>query len=121
MFSYRRYDSCFLKWYSESTKVHLICNDSLSDLLSEYLRGTAKGDECEPLFKEYKACLSVSPATRDFEVYVLTLPQKALKDRGIDQMLDDARMDNKENDLEYLKPSIISRCKHVLCSPGMLC
>ncbi len=67
-----RYDTCFLKWYSE-----------------KYLRGMAKGDECEPLFKQYKACLS-----------------KALKDRGIDQMLEEARADNRENDAEYMKPSI---------------
>lgn len=31
--------------------------------------------------------------------------QKALKDRGIDQMLEDARVDNKENDIEYMKPN----------------
>lgn len=31
--------------------------------------------------------------------------QKALKDRGIDKMLEEARADNKENDTEYLKPS----------------
>lgn len=69
-----RYDTCFLKWYSE-----------------KYLRGTATGDECEPLFRQYKTCLS-----------------KALKDRSIDQMLDEARADNKENDAEYMKPSLKS-------------
>lgn len=26
----------------------------------EFLRGTAKNDECEPLFKQYKECLGVS-------------------------------------------------------------
>lgn len=26
---------------------------------TEYLRGTAKTDECEPLFRDYKMCLSV--------------------------------------------------------------
>lgn len=31
--------------------------------------------------------------------------QKALKERGIDTMLDEARADNKENDIEYMKPS----------------
>ncbi|KAI5204264.1 hypothetical protein E4T39_03772 [Aureobasidium subglaciale] len=66
-----RYDSCFLKWYSE-----------------KYLRGTATSDECEPLFAKYKQCLS-----------------RALKDRGIDKMLDEARADNRENDLENMKPS----------------
>ncbi|TKA22375.1 hypothetical protein B0A50_08257 [Salinomyces thailandicus] len=66
-----RYDNCFLKWYSE-----------------KYIRGTATNDECEPLFKQYKTCLS-----------------KALKERGIDQMLEDARADNKENDAEYMKLS----------------
>ncbi|EME78157.1 uncharacterized protein MYCFIDRAFT_145654 [Pseudocercospora fijiensis CIRAD86] len=66
-----RYDTCFLKWYSE-----------------KFLRGTAKNDECEPLFKQYKECLG-----------------KALKERGIDQMLEEARADNKENDAEHMKPS----------------
>ncbi|RMY65270.1 hypothetical protein D0864_12141, partial [Hortaea werneckii] len=54
----------------------------------EYIRGTATNDECEPLFQQYKTCLS-----------------KALKDRGIDQMLEEARADNKENDIEYMKPN----------------
>lgn len=85
----RRYDSCFLKWYSE-----------------KYLRGTAKSDECEPLFREYKTCLSVSHAfflcLRTASDWVL---QKALKERGIDTMLEEARADNRENDAEYLKPS----------------
>lgn len=38
----KSYDECFLRWYSE-----------------KYLRGTAKTDECEHLFKQYKSCLSV--------------------------------------------------------------
>ncbi|SMR63393.1 unnamed protein product [Zymoseptoria tritici ST99CH_3D1] len=66
-----RYDSCFLKWYSE-----------------KYVRGVATTDECEPLFKQYQVCL-----------------KKALKDRGIDTMLEEAREDNKDNDTEYMKPS----------------
>nr|POE93257.1 exosome complex exonuclease rrp6 [Quercus suber] len=56
--------------------------------LTEYLRGTATTDECEPLFKQYKSCLG-----------------KALKERGIDTMVEEARADNKDNDIEYLKPS----------------
>ncbi|KAL5396057.1 hypothetical protein PMIN06_007876 [Paraphaeosphaeria minitans] len=36
-----RYDSCFLKWYSE-----------------KFLRGAATTDECGPLFKQYEQCLS---------------------------------------------------------------
>lgn len=39
--------------------------------------------------------------------------KKALKERGIDSMLDEARADNKENDAEYLKPSIRSSCMYV--------
>ncbi|KAI6245889.1 Mitochondrial distribution and morphology protein 35 [Erysiphe necator] len=39
--SKERYDSCFLKWYSE-----------------KYLRGNVMKDDCAPLFEEYKACLS---------------------------------------------------------------
>ncbi|KAH8595179.1 mitochondrial distribution/morphology family 35/apoptosis [Bisporella sp. PMI_857] len=36
-----RYDSCFLKWYSE-----------------KYLRGKGTEDECAPLFQNYKKCLA---------------------------------------------------------------
>lgn len=59
----------------------------------EFLRGNAKTDECEPIFKQYKSCLGV-----------------ALKDRGIDKMLEDAREDTRETDVEYIKP----RCKYTI-------
>ncbi|KAK4131081.1 UPF0203-domain-containing protein [Trichocladium antarcticum] len=61
-----RYDTCFLKWYSE-----------------KYLRGvgTTNNNECSTMFKEYNTCL-----------------HRALKERGIDKLLDDAREDNKDND-----------------------
>lgn len=41
---------------------------------------------------------------------LLTTLQKALKERGIDTMLEEARADNRDNDAEYMKPSINSRC-----------
>ncbi|KAL1985140.1 hypothetical protein VTN96DRAFT_8269 [Rasamsonia emersonii] len=51
----------------------------------KYLRGNTE-DECADLFKEYKKCLN-----------------KALEERGIDKMLEEARKDSKESDAEYLK------------------
>lgn len=39
-----KYDTCFLKWYSEG-----------------YLRGKSNQDECAGLFKQYRSCLTVSP------------------------------------------------------------
>ncbi|TGO83650.1 hypothetical protein BPOR_0613g00050 [Botrytis porri] len=65
----RRYDSCFLKWYSE-----------------KYLRGKGTTDECESLFKDYRKCLT-----------------GALKERGIDKMLEEAREDHKEHDAVNLR------------------
>ncbi|KAK4676111.1 pig-Q [Podospora pseudoanserina] len=61
-----RYDTCFLKWYSE-----------------KYLRGisTSDNNECATMFKEYN---------------------RALKERGIDKLLDEAREDFKENDAALL-------------------
>ncbi|KAF2862161.1 distribution and morphology protein 35 [Piedraia hortae CBS 480.64] len=52
----------------------------------KYLKGAASADECEGLFNEYKTCLN-----------------KALKDRGIDKMLEDARADAKANDEEFMQ------------------
>ncbi|KAH8903230.1 UPF0203-domain-containing protein [Coniochaeta sp. PMI_546] len=53
----------------------------------KYLRGAASSEnnECATLFKDYQKCLGV-----------------ALKQRGIDKLLDEAREDNKENDAVYL-------------------
>lgn len=75
----------------------------------EYLRGIAKDDECEPLFKEYKQCIGVSSGTvtddtiSDIDTERTDLAQAALKDRGIDKMLDEVRADNEENDLENMR------------------
>ncbi|KAI4731556.1 hypothetical protein E4T49_00528 [Aureobasidium sp. EXF-10728] len=70
------------------------------NFLTEYLRGTATSDECEPLFAKYKQCLS-SSKIKDTD----GVAQRALKDRGIDKMLDEARADNRDNDLENMKPT----------------
>jgi hypothetical protein len=32
----------------------------MADILLEYLRGKGTTNECDPLFKDYKACLTVS-------------------------------------------------------------
>lgn len=40
----------------------------------------------------------------DDNEFVLSLPQKALSERGIDKMLNEVRQDNKENDAEHMKP-----------------
>jgi len=69
----RKYDSCFLKWYSESesaTGKRLLYFVTAN---SEYLRGNSSTDECEPLFKKYKACLSVRVYTRSSHPWFLTL------------------------------------------------
>ncbi|KAI6708435.1 phosphatidylinositol N-acetylglucosaminyltransferase subunit GPI1 [Diplocarpon mali] len=79
-----RYDSCFLKWYSESWLPPLL--DELYSTALEYLRGQGTTDECASLFKDYKKCLTA-----------------ALKERGIDKMLDEARENHKENDAVLLQ------------------
>ncbi|RDI83997.1 hypothetical protein Vi05172_g5800 [Venturia inaequalis] len=81
-----RYDSCFLKWYSE-----------------KFLRGNAKSDECDPLFTQYRECLGVCSIQEQDKMVAHLLFQKALQSRGIDKMLDDAREDSRETDQEYLK------------------
>ena len=58
LIDYRRYDSCFLKWYSDSTQSK---PSTLMDAnrQTEFLRGESTTDECESLFKDYKQCLTV--------------------------------------------------------------
>ncbi|KAI4202547.1 MAG: hypothetical protein LQ350_002490 [Teloschistes chrysophthalmus] len=78
---------------------------------NEFLRGDSTSDECEPLFKQYKSCLTVNltfgiPSGLRIRLHFERLideRQKALKEQGIDQLLDDARESNRENDLEHLK------------------
>ena len=69
----------------------------------EFLRGDSTTDECEPLFKQYKACLTVKRTSILFSVTGINIFQKALKDKGIDTMLDDARNDLKDADAIHLK------------------
>lgn len=65
-----KYDTCFLKWYSE-----------------KYLRGKTSSNECEELFSKYKSCL-----------------HKALKEKGIDTMVEEARKSTaSESDANYLR------------------
>ncbi|KAG9251009.1 mitochondrial distribution/morphology family 35/apoptosis [Emericellopsis atlantica] len=66
-----RYDTCFLKWYSE-----------------KYLRGSDReNQDCAELFKNYQSCLKV-----------------ALNERGINKLVEEAREDNKDNDVRLLSP-----------------
>jgi len=62
----RRYDSCFLKWYSESMLFARPRLPLTSELIkfSEYLRGKGTEDECAPLFASYKTCLTVRHFSR---------------------------------------------------------
>ena len=59
----RRYDSCFLKWYSESKAAICAITIFMAQHClihsKEFLRGSASTDECESLFKDYQACLTV--------------------------------------------------------------
>ncbi|KAI9929192.1 hypothetical protein ASPWEDRAFT_106364 [Aspergillus wentii DTO 134E9] len=48
-----KYDSCFLKWYSE-----------------KYLRGNTTSNECEDLFSKYKKCLNISLKEKGIESMV---------------------------------------------------
>jgi len=125
----------FIFLLPSSHKNLTLSNIILTMPLIEYLRGTATSDECEPLFAKYKQCLSVSPYLLSLPIFALhaiqlcLLPfsssallsrvfriskksknwhgnsQRALKERGIDKMLDEARADNRENDLENMKPN----------------
>ncbi|KAJ5808549.1 hypothetical protein N7474_009818 [Penicillium riverlandense] len=45
-----KYDTCFLKWYSE-----------------KYLRGNTSSNDCEELFAKYKSCLNKSLKERGIE------------------------------------------------------
>ncbi|KAG0647166.1 distribution and morphology 35 [Hyphodiscus hymeniophilus] len=80
-----RYDSCFLKWYSE-----------------KYLRGKGQKDECAALFNDYKHCLTVSFPTLTSRI-ISDDPKGALKERGIDKMLEEAREDHKDSDAVHMR------------------
>jgi hypothetical protein len=72
-----------------------ICKNQIpSNANIEFLRGTAKGDDCEELFKTYNKCL-----------------WQALKNRGIDQMVEEARAEAKETDVEHMSAPAIKKGK----------
>ncbi|OAA64666.1 mitochondrial distribution/morphology protein [Niveomyces insectorum RCEF 264] len=74
-----RYDTCFLKWYSEEF------------LKRSPTTNEAKG-KCDRLFKDYQSCLRL----------LTTAGQVALKQKGIDKLVEEAREDHKEADGLYM-------------------
>lgn len=56
----RRYDTCFLKWYSESKLSRQMLLPFLKLTKTEYLRGNTTSNDCEELFSKYKTCLNVT-------------------------------------------------------------
>jgi len=58
----------------------------------KFLPGTAKEDDCGQLFQTYNKCL-----------------WNALKERKIDQMVQDARNEAKETDAEHMSAPVIKR------------
>jgi TRIAP1/MDM35 family protein len=86
----------------------------------EYLRGVgaANDHECSGLFKEYSKCLQVCTFAylRALSVMLTDHLKGALKERGIDKLLEEAREDNRENDAAYMtrkkceSPSIMLHC-----------
>ncbi|KAK9777788.1 putative Distribution and morphology protein 35 [Seiridium cardinale] len=52
----------------------------------KYLKGKTDNNECANLFKEYNQCLTI-----------------ALREKGIDKLINEAREDSKENDAIYIK------------------
>jgi len=67
-----RYDACFLKWYSES-------------FLRNAKPAATQAQPCARLFDEYNTCL-----------------WKALRARGVDALVEEARAEARESDEEYL-------------------
>lgn len=57
---YRKYDTCFLKWYSESMQNQSDRGCDVADSKTEYLRGNTTSNDCEALFDKYRTCLTVS-------------------------------------------------------------
>lgn len=69
----------------------------------EYLRGQEKDNqECSSIFKDYQKCLNVSLLLE--LLFRSLISQVALNKRGIDKLLEDAREDNRENDVRLMVP-----------------
>ena len=76
---------------------------------AEYLRGQEKDNkECANLFKDYQQCLKVSFGGDWGLIIANILAQGALKERGIDKLVAEAREENKENDLKHLGSKSLS-------------
>ncbi|EPE03339.1 mitochondrial distribution morphology protein [Ophiostoma piceae UAMH 11346] len=68
-----KYDTCFLKWYSE-------------EFLKSSSTTSQSKEKCDALFKSYQTCL-----------------KGALKSKGIDKLVEEAREDHKEADSLYIQ------------------
>lgn len=84
------------------TPVHAAIRESINNA-TEYLRGNSK-DECADLFKKYNSCLMVGTSAILLKsITTDNTKQKALKDRGIDTMLEEAKQASSDSDAEHLR------------------
>lgn len=60
-------------------------------------------NECADLFKSYQKCLTVCEIFLAIQLGArLTRKQVAIRERGIDKLVDEAREDQKENDAIHM-------------------
>lgn len=76
----RKYDNCFLKWYSESMP-YLGPLYKISLMKIEFLRGTSTSDECKPMFDQYEKCLSVRGLCKGEELLLTTYTESTERAR----------------------------------------
>ena len=68
----------------------------------EYLRGKTSSNECEDLFSKYKTCLNVCDHF-SMRQFLVNRSQRALKEKGIEGMVEEARRNNRESDTDFLR------------------
>jgi TRIAP1/MDM35 family protein len=92
-----KYDTCFNSWFEGYLEPAVAASTGAPEQRTAYAKQKAEEYErsCGQLFKQYQACLQVSTVQdRPVRAIQPDLQQKSMKDRGLEDMLNEARQEN---------------------------
>ncbi|KAI1608418.1 hypothetical protein EDD37DRAFT_669283 [Exophiala viscosa] len=102
-----KYDTCFLKWYSESTilvQLYTASSTSGLTLLQNIFGGTPQRTSVNHFSSNTSPVYRYALELRFRAIDQLIIQQKALKDKGVDTMLAEARENTvPETDAEHMR------------------
>ena len=92
----QQYDACFNAWFEGYLEPAVAASKGTPEERAAYSQAKAAEYErnCGALWTQYRDCVQVGTVYQSFEILLTFHSQRAVKDKGLDGVLEEARKDN---------------------------